>query len=710
MKTEILAPAGGEQSAYAALLAGADAVYLGLTEFSAREGAENFDAEALARTAQFAHILGAKVYVCLNTLVKDGETERFFGCARTAWNAGADAILVQDLFLGRALKGRYPEMILHLSTQAGCCNAAGAELAKEYGFSRVVLARETPLSEIEKIAKISETEVFVQGALCTCFSGQCYLSSFAGNNSGNRGRCKQPCRKRYKIDRAGFGDYAFALSTSDLCAGEKVKEFVDAGVVSLKIEGRMRRAEYVASAVKYYRALLGGRAAEKELSDLKRAYNRGDYTRGLAFGQEKNFLSRNVQGHIGERAGVITLVKGKYFCRSGCAAGAGDGFKILRKGEEVGGAVFAERGAGGFYLASRDRLLPGDEVRVTTDAAGGKRALQPVNFRKITIRVQIRAGELPTASCGGFVCTGAVAAQAAQSAPLGQEEIAACFCKTDGLPFAPEIMAETENAFLTKSALNAFRREFYAGLVGFLAPAREPLPVRGDGVTLRCERGTHTAAITADEGGADADIVIYKPRDYRKISLPRRGKEKYLWLPPLLTEEDEALVSAAVEKFDGIFCEGYYGIALAKKYGKPLFAGAGFNLTNAYAVAGVREAGAKYFTLSAELSLREQDALSAGGAFALRGGGIKVMELCYCPFSHACNGCDKRDLYTLTDEAGRKFPLRRYRAAGPYCRFELYNCAPLISDGGLPSALVDETVGREFAEPPTRGHANRSML
>ncbi|MDE5896715.1 MAG: U32 family peptidase, partial [Clostridia bacterium] len=377
MNAEILAPAGGEQSARTALLAGADAVYLGLTEFSAREGAENFDSAALSRTAKLAHLLGAKVYVCLNTLIKDRETERFFECARLARDSGADAILMQDIFLGRALKRAYPEITLHLSTQAGCCNEAGARLAKEYGFSRAVLARETPLSEIEKITKIIETEVFVQGALCTCFSGQCYFSSFAGNNSGNRGRCKQPCRKRYSIDRAGFEEPAYALSTADLCAGERVRELVNAGVCSLKIEGRMRREEYVSAAVKYYRALLGGKDGTAEQSALKRAYNRGDYTRGLAFGQEADFLSRKIQGHIGERVGEVSLVKGKYFCKSGYASQPGDGFKILRKGEEVGGAGFESGGQGGFFLASREKLLTGDEVRLTTDTAGGQRLLVP---------------------------------------------------------------------------------------------------------------------------------------------------------------------------------------------------------------------------------------------------------------------------------------------------------------------------------------------
>ncbi len=288
--SELLAPAGDENTAKLALLAGADAVYIGMTRFSARSSAAGTDGEGLKRVTQFAHLLGGKVYVALNTLIKDGETEDFFASARLAWECGADALLVQDLFLGRMLKRTYPEIILHLSTQGGCCNEYGARVAKEYGFSRVVLARETPLKEIARITKIIEAECFVQGALCTSFSGQCYFSSFAGNNSGNRGRCKQPCRKKYKIDRMGCEKEGYALSTCDLCVGEDIAKFEEAGVVSFKIEGRLRRPEYVAAAVKYYRALLGGGDGSKEYPALVRTYNRGDYTRGLAFGQNR-FLS-----------------------------------------------------------------------------------------------------------------------------------------------------------------------------------------------------------------------------------------------------------------------------------------------------------------------------------------------------------------------------------------------------------------------------------
>ena len=183
-----------------------------------------------------------------------------------------------------------------------------ARLAKRYGFSRVILARETPFADIEKIAREIETEIFVQGALCTCFSGQCYLSSFIGGNSGNRGFCKQPCRKRYKINRKGFESLSYKLSLSDLSLGKSVLSFAKAGVVSFKIEGRMRSSTYVGSAVKYYKDIFSGASQEKltsDISDVKRAFNRGNYTLGYANGQDKNLISSDIQGHIGEKIGTI---------------------------------------------------------------------------------------------------------------------------------------------------------------------------------------------------------------------------------------------------------------------------------------------------------------------------------------------------------------------------------------------------------------------
>lgn len=715
--TELLAPAGDEKTAYAALRAGADAVYLGLTRFSARESAENFCVSALEKLTREAHLLGAKVYVALNTLVKDGELSDFAAAAREAWNAGADAILMQDVFLGRALKELYPEIVLHLSTQAGCCNVHGARLAKACGFSRVVLARETPLADIPAISAVIETEAFVQGALCTCFSGQCYLSSFAGNNSGNRGRCKQPCRKQYSIDRAGFEAPAYALSLSDLSVGEDVRKLLEAGVASLKIEGRMRSPAYACAAVEYYRAVLDGRPAAEAFSALKRAFNRGDYTRGLAFGQDKKLLSREVQGHIGERVGVLSRRDGKWFCRSAFAADKGDAFKLLRGGKEAGGALFSGAGPDGFYLTSRDRLMAGDEVRVTLDASLGERASVLTRRQEIGVKVTLRAGEPMRAECGDYVLTGAVC-ERAERAPLTEEDVRACFLRTDTLPFAPRVTAETEGAFAARSALNAFRRAFYEGLAAFLAPSRAPLAEKPLPLpSFTAEQGGMTAVIlsgsTVPEG---ADMVIWKPADLADMAPPPGA---WLYLPPLLTAADEALIAPQLGRFAGVYCEGTYGAEFAKKYGVLLFAGTGWNLTNRIAVGGALEY-ARCAALSKELTLREQDALAAKGTFVLAAGDCKVMDLCYCPFGKTCASCDARAVYTMTDEAGRKFPLRRYRVAEG-CRFELFNCAPLAAGAGKPSAIADCTLGNfaavACARAPegklpdaTRGHAARSLL
>lgn len=731
MNCEILAPAGDEQSANSALSSGADAIYLGLNSFSARAGAENFDVAALVRVAHRAHLAGAKVYVALNTLVKDGETASFFSLAREAWNAGADAVLLQDIFLGKRLKEAYPEMVLHLSTQAGCCNRYGAELAKEYGFSRAVLARETPLEEIASISGIIETEVFVQGALCSCFSGQCYLSSFAGNHSGNRGRCKQPCRKRYSVDRAGYGERAYAISLSDLSVGARVKELIAAGVRSLKIEGRMRRPEYVASAVEYYRALLDGARAETEFSRMKRAYNRGDYTAGLAFGQDKNFLSRDVQGHVGECVGEVRLRGGKAYCKSAFRARKGDCFKILRGGKEVCGATFSGADDGGFYLSAPAPLRAGDSVRVTTDTEANRAALSVTRLREIPLTLRFVAGEAPRAESGTFGFSGGAPLERANRAPLTREELEACFCKTDGLPFSPKfVRVETENAFLSKSELNAFRRAFYKRLSEALDPARVPLEEKTFSAVLTPREGGMSAVIATDLTGMSADILIYKPSDYADMSalsaMQRGHGAKYLYLPPFFTERDERAAAELISHADGLYCEGTYGLILARKYHKPLFAGTGFNLTNAFAVAGVKEAGAQYFALSKELTEREQHALAEEGAFALTVGSVKVMDLVYCPFERNCASCDRRSFYTLKDEEGREFPLRRYRVSGSACRFEVYNCASLAAYNGVTSALADVSAeekskeialrakdpeqAKRYMKRVTKGHADRSLL
>ena len=690
---EILAPAGNIDSALAALNNGANAIYLGLSSsFSARQGADNFDAESFRSIILRAHLCGAKVYVALNTVVRSGEeVESFLKDLLFAWNEGADAIILQDIFLGKMVHRLYPEIVLHLSTQAGVCNIYGAKLAKDCGFSRVILARETPLAEIVKIAQFIETEVFVHGALCTCFSGQCYFSSFIGGNSGNRGRCKQPCRKKYAYDRNGNTGKNYALSLSDLCVGEGIQKLIDAGVVSFKIEGRMRRPEYVAAATRYYRGLIDGTGnTALNLSDLKRTYNRGNYTKGLAFGQDKRFLSTAIQGHLGEKVGVIKVINGQYLVESRFTPRKGDAFKILRDGEEVGGAIYIKTQGKSFVIDSKNRLKNGDGVFVTTDTAVMERVLSAEKRGEISLGLTFIEGKRAIAQWNDISCESDNFLQTAQNRPLTKEEIKACFVKTDGLPVEVvfEYITLEGNIFIPKSELNAFRRKVFAEICLRVQTRQNPqiLTKELPFVSLQGENAK-TAVISDDFINITTDVAIYKPKDFSE-DLPKsflRGDfEKYIYYPAFTTTADIEKIAKLVKTYDldGIYAENYGGVAFAEEYGVKLFAGTGFNLTNEYSLAELlRFHCVAYYAISKELNENQAKGLLSDKAFALSSGNIKLMDLCYCPFGKTCNQCDKREVYALTDENGRNFPARRYISADGNCRFEVYNCADLIGTG-----------------------------
>lgn len=714
--TEILAPAGDEKSAYAAINAGCNAIYLGLTAFSARSSAQNFDFESLAKLISYAKFFGVKIYVAMNTLVKESEKENFVATAVKVWNTGASAIIIQDLFLGAYLKREYPQMVLHLSTQAGICNEYGARYAKSLGFDRVILARETKFSDIEKIAKIIETEVFVQGALCTCFSGQCYLSSFAGGNSGNRGKCKQPCRKKYKINRKNFESYAYRISLSDLSVGESIEKLVEAGVTSFKIEGRMRRPEYVSAAVSYYKTLLEGGEAKAQLSALKRTYNRGNYTKGLAFGQDKSFLSSAVQGHIGEFVGTVNVENGKFIIRTTAKFNQGDGFKILRGGEEICGAYYSSQVKGGIELKSSTRLKNGDKAFITTDTALNSQLLNITRTRKITVEVTINAGQKPVATVDGKTFTADFICEEAQNRPTSQEDIIKNFSKIDNYPFDITFKkVETDNkCFIPVSQLNAFRRYVYSSFfasetanTNAQIQVVKPLPN-----PQKCEKNNKTCVIAEDFKGINADIAVLKPTAYTGdlfAKLKGFNGEKFIYLPPYLSGEDIEGLKGLIIPFDGIYCGGNYAVELAKELNKKLFAGVGFNLSNSISTS---LCPADYIALSKELSVAEAKPLANFNTFYLNGGDIKVMDLIYCPFSKTCKDCDRKGVYTLTDENGREFPLRRYEVNYPQngCRFEIYNCADLSSRTPFTGVLTESVIPPATYKTHTQGHAENPVL
>lgn len=283
---ELLAPAGSMEALRAAVCNGADAVYLGADTFNARMNARNFSAADLQEAVVYCHVRGVKVHLTLNTLVLDREMPRAAELIRLVASCGVDAFIVQDLGVVSLCRQLAPDVPIHASTQMSIHSLEGVMEAAALGCSRVVLARELPAEEIAHICKKSpvEIEVFVHGALCMCYSGQCYLSSVIGRRSGNRGQCAQPCRLPYGYGR--FESTRYPLSLKDNCLAGELDELRRMGVASIKIEGRMKRPEYVAIVTRAYRTVLnGGKLMPSDLQELETAFSRQGFTDGYFRGQ-----------------------------------------------------------------------------------------------------------------------------------------------------------------------------------------------------------------------------------------------------------------------------------------------------------------------------------------------------------------------------------------------------------------------------------------
>ena len=283
---ELLAPAGSMEALRAAVCNGADAVYLGADTFNARINARNFSAADLQEAVVYCHVRGVKVHLTLNTLVLDRELPRAAELIRLAASCGVDAFIVQDLGVVSLCRQLAPDVPIHASTQMSIHSLEGVMEAAALGCSRVVLARELPAEEIAHICKKSpvEIEVFVHGALCMCYSGQCYLSSVIGRRSGNRSQCAQPCRLPYGYGR--FESTRYPLSLKDNCLAGELDELRRMGVASIKIEGRMKRPEYVAIVTRAYRTVLnGGKLMPSDLQELETAFSRQGFTDGYFRGQ-----------------------------------------------------------------------------------------------------------------------------------------------------------------------------------------------------------------------------------------------------------------------------------------------------------------------------------------------------------------------------------------------------------------------------------------
>jgi putative protease len=605
IKPELLAPAGSVEAFFAAIENGADAVYAGLHDFSARSRARNFTPDDLSRMASLCRREGRRLYVTLNTLLKEHELPKIVEILSMLADAGVDAVIVQDQGLARIARAHFPSLALHASTQMTVHTLSGVRQLATLGFRRVVLARELTLPEIRAIAAESpiEIETFVHGALCFCISGQCLFSSFLGGRSGNRGDCAQPCRRSYRFD--GAGEYPF--STRDLWGIEAVRSLADAGVASIKIEGRMKPAGYVAASVSAYRRLIDApfdrydAAVSDARSLLTGARGRTGTSGFLVEGKPDDLTDPVREGAVGEEIGRVEAVgrEGIRFVttqrlhagdrlRVQPATGReGRTFTVRRIETKGGGGTVAQPGTQ-VAISAPFRFAIGDTVYKVADGASGMaseaaclRRLAAVPSDRISCNLALSLqGEtlsiLGTTDDFSFGKEFAVGTLAAARDGNGSEALRARFAETGGTPFALSGFEASQlgDRFIPPSRIKEIRRSFYAAFGSEATDRHARNRKEVDEAARNAFRTTPRAATGAPSElwvgvGAIEDIASLDPSGVAGFLVPiGRGvlredldsasdridpdRNRIVWrLPFWLAGEDTAAVAEMIDRLIG---------------------------------------------------------------------------------------------------------------------------------------------------------------
>lgn len=654
-RLEILAPVGGPESLAPAVRCGADAVYLGAARFSARGSAQNFDREALAQAVAYCHARGVKVYLALNTLLRDEELSPALELAEYACFLPVDALIVQDLGLSRVLARCAPQLKRSASTQMSIHTPQGAMLCEALGFGRVVLSRECSADEIKEISAATaiELEAFAHGALCMSVSGQCWFSAVLGSRSGNRGLCAQPCRLPFSAP----GGTGHDLSLKDLSLVGRLRELWELGVTSAKIEGRMKRPEYVAAATSACcRSAAGEEVPSWLAEDLQAVFSRSGFTQGYFDG-----------------------VRGR------------DMFGTRRK-EDVEAAPAALKQLHELYRAER----PSVAVKICFSAQEGQQS-------ELTLRDRE----------GHTVLVSGAAAQPALHVALSEQRCAEQLQKLGGTPFFAEecVCGLGENISLPASELNRMRREAVEQLIAMRAK-KEPVSFN----RATCEQmlaepfcGTDVSCSTSPEhprrtgetapfrlhfasaeqipqAGAGLEAVKRAEMIYLRAGTPtpeletlqKQGLRVGLELPRALFGCEEAfraqLQRAKSVGITDVWAGTLNAVALAQKEGFAVHGGFGLNVFNTQSMEQLRELGLRDTEASFELTQAQTAAL--GGALP-RGmlvyGRLPLMLTRCCPLQNGrdCGHCDKNG--ALTDRKGITFPIRCFGGAS-----EVLNSVPLF--------------------------------
>jgi putative protease len=633
---ELLSPAGSPESVVAAVQSGADAIYLGCGSFNARRNAANFTEEELKTAVEYCHLRGTKVYLTLNTLLYDRELEEASRLVRYADQVGVDALLVQDLGVLKMAKETAPQLEIHASTQMTIHNLDGVRLAADLGISRVVLSRELSRDQIGEICAKSpvEIEVFVHGALCMCYSGQCFLSSVIGGRSGNRGLCAQPCRLKYgwngKADRE-------LLSLKDMSLANHLRELQDMGVACAKIEGRMKRPEYVAIVTKIYADALreGREPTPEEVERLRAAFSRQGFTDGY-------FMDRQGPAMFG-----------------------------VRKDSEVDPTPMFQK--------AKAEYQRGEHPKVPIYIQANVEAGVPV-----TVTAFDEAGNQATAQ--GDI------PQAALKREITREQVEAQLGKTGGTPYVPQVSAAVgEGLSLPLSALNGLRRQVLEDLSAqrITPPAHEQRPwklrpqVKGEKISpkvaLSVENWGQITRELLDLAPARVEIPLELAGNVEKLRSLAAECPVAVVLPRVLWDREtnaaeKMLKNAKEAGVEAALCSTWGGVALAKRMGLRVLGDYGLGVCNSETVRALKELGVESATVSFEQRLPRIRDLSRELPLELLAYGrlpLMIMENCVIAnrTGGKCQRACERGENLLTDRKGAGFPV--VRAYG--CRNEILN-------------------------------------
>ena len=635
---ELLSPAGSPEGVIAAVQNGADAVYMGMGAFNARRGAKNFTDEEFVKAVRYCHVRGCKVYVTLNTLVNDREMRDAVAAAKLASDAGADALIVQDLGMSYAIRCALPDIPLHASTQMSLHNLAGVEAAAEMGITRAVLARELSFEQIRFITKNAsiETEVFVHGALCFCHSGQCYMSALIGRRSGNRGLCAQPCRLQYSLG-GRMDDHP--LSLKDNCLVDQIRHLEEAGVASLKIEGRMKRPEYTGIVTGVYaKAIREQRNPDKEEMELlEKTFSRQGFTQGYFIGDKLDMFG--VRSEPDKDADKIFAAARKQYAEGEMRRVPVHFYTVLEKGEHIKAIAFDDDG-----------------------------------------HKAIATGPVP---------------ERAKRQGLTEQYLTEQMFKTGGTPYnCIENKAKAEpGLYLPASEINELRRKLIAQLSAERekAPERRTLRIPAPPVNVsaisdpaRIYQVRTAEQLTPELAELKPDYIYFPAMELAENFDPLRpfidnGARPVAVMPRVITDDQSREVYAALEKlFDYGVNEALTGnlghVFIARQAGMKVRGDFGLNAFNSYTLRVLQDAGFISATASFELRLAQIKAMAKPvDTELIIYGRLPLMVSDQCIIRQSAGRCNCQTPGQLSDRMGSVFPVVKEFG----CRNVIYNAHKL---------------------------------